>query len=260
MTTAIPDVTDQDTPPTTPGPDGRARARHSRRARREPSLLGRYLGYVGYFVGAGLLSGAIVHHPLDPARYNLIAAAGAALFLTAALATELQQGRPTAARLTTVLGTSLALSFGIGMLSGGMQHFEDFPDRAAALIPAGLLLSFLAYTLKEARKPLRRILGPLGLTVLLVAAGGYMGLRQVAAGMPVPAGGHHHGTTEDGHQEEEEAAHDHEDTGSAPTPPATGRQTAPAPGPSTTPGNPAAPATTRATPTVPPHGSPGHHH
>ncbi|KQV04450.1 MULTISPECIES: hypothetical protein [unclassified Kitasatospora] len=168
--------------------------RRSHRARpRQPALLSRYLGYVGYFVGTGLISGAVVHHPLDPARYTVIGLAGAALFLVAALAAELRRpGRTSVGRLLLVLGSSLALSFGIGMLSGGLQHFEDFPARAAALIPSGLLLSFLAYTVKEADRPVRRILGLPGLVVLVAAVLAYGGLNRLAAGMAVPADGHSH--------------------------------------------------------------------
>ncbi|GAA1153836.1 hypothetical protein F4556_001461 [Kitasatospora gansuensis] len=168
--------------------------RRSHRARpKQPALLSRYLGYVGYFVGTGLISGAVVHHPLDPARYTVIGLAGAALFLVAAIAAELGgPGRPSAGRLLLVLGSSLALSFGIGMLSGGLQHFEDFPARAAVLIPAGLLLSFLAYTVKEADRPARRILGLPGVVVLVATVLAFGGLRQLAAGIGQPADGHSH--------------------------------------------------------------------
>ncbi|MCU7820644.1 hypothetical protein [Kitasatospora sp. DSM 101779] len=261
VTTAPTDDRSRRTP--VPG-GGRAAAR---RARPEPSLIGRYLGYIGYFVGTGLLSGAIVHHPLDPARYTLIGAAGAALFLTAAIAAEKRQpGRLTALRIVAVLGTSFGLSFGIGMLSGGMQHFEDFPDRAAVLIPAGLLLSFVAFTLKEARRPLRRIFGPLGAAVLVLGAGGYLGLHQVAAGMPAETGGHHHGTpAEDGHDDGHDDAvdgHDHQHEETPASGPSSAPAAAPAPAATPTPSNrgasgPAAPA---ASPSIPPHGSPGHHH
>ncbi|MGW4648445.1 hypothetical protein [Kitasatospora sp. NPDC004289] len=180
-----------------PRSGGRRRARP-----RQPGLLGRYLGYVGYFVGAGLISGAVVHHPLDPARYTVIGLAGAAVFLCAAVLAEVQgPGRTSPGRLVLVLGSSLALSFGIGMLSGGLQHFEDFPARAAVLIPLGLLLSFLAYTAKEAERPARRILGLPGLAVLVVALVAYAGLRQVAAGLDVPSGGHSHGSGGEEHEE-----------------------------------------------------------
>jgi hypothetical protein len=56
---------------TTPHPAPSQPTRSQRRAdsRREgASLPWRYLGYVGYYVGAGLISGAVVHHPMAPAR------------------------------------------------------------------------------------------------------------------------------------------------------------------------------------------------
>ncbi len=37
----------------------------------------------GYFLGAGLISGGLVHYPLDPARYAKVALAGVAVFLAA---------------------------------------------------------------------------------------------------------------------------------------------------------------------------------
>jgi len=239
----------------TPPGGGRAAAR---RSRPEPSLLGRYLRYLGYFLGTGLLSGAIVHYPLDPARYAVIAAIGAVLFLVAALAAEAQEpGRLTAVRIVAVLGTSLALSFGVGMLSGGLQHFDDFPDRGAVLIPAGLLLSFVAFTLKEARRPLRRIFGPLGIAVLVISVAGYVGLRQVAAGMPAESGDHHHGQTADEHGEEADG-HDHQHDETT-APPAAKPDTAASATPTASAAAPT-PATSTASPSVPPHGSPGHHH
>ncbi|MFJ7266732.1 hypothetical protein ACIQV3_08695 [Streptomyces sp. NPDC099050] len=191
-----------DTPAT-----GRAarRKRHAGPARPRP-LAARYLGYVGYFVGAGLISGAVVHHPLDPDRYTRIAAYGALVFLAATVLNEfvLTRERPGLPRLLLVMGASLLLSFGIGMLSGGLQHFDDFPARGAVLVPAGLLVSFVAYVIKDADTPARRVFGPVGLAVLVTAALAFLGLREVAASMEsAPAGGHSHGgaeePAEDGH-------------------------------------------------------------
>jgi hypothetical protein len=67
--------------------------------------------------------------------------------------------------MTKVLGivaASLALSFGIGMLSGGQQHFEDFPARAAMLIPFGLALSEHARRADDAAPPRRPAAAQLG--------------------------------------------------------------------------------------------------
>lgn len=112
-------------PPSAAPEGGRAALRKARARRaRQTSLPARYLGYVGYFVGAGLISGAVVRHPLDPARYTRIALYGTLVFLAATVLNELvlTRDRPGLARVLVVIGASLALSFGIGMLSGGLQH------------------------------------------------------------------------------------------------------------------------------------------
>ncbi|NBM15462.1 hypothetical protein [Streptomyces sp. GC420] len=160
-------------------------------------MIGDYLGYATTFVGAGLISGAVVHHPLDPDRYTVIALVGAGVFLCATVLNEfvLQRQRPSASRVVAIVLASLALSFGIGMLSGGLQHFEDFPERAAMLIPFGLALSFVAYVLRYDAARWRSITGPTGLLVLVTAAVAFVGLRGIAADMAAEpgGGGHSHG-------------------------------------------------------------------
>jgi hypothetical protein len=197
-------------PDTAPAPGGR-RAR--RRAKKRTPVIGDYLGYATTFVGAGLISGAVVHHPLDPDRYTVIALVGAGVFLFATVLNEfvLKRQRPSASKVVAIVLASLALSFGIGMLSGGLQHFEDFPARAAMLIPFGLALSFVAYVLRYDAARWRSIIGPTGLVVLATAAVAFVGLRGIAADMAAESGGggHSHGEettgnsesgkTEDGH-------------------------------------------------------------
>jgi len=169
-----------------------------------------------YFVGAGLISGAVVHHPLDPARYTRIAVMGVLVFLAATVVNEflLATDRPAPRRAVLIVAASLMLSFGIGMLSGGLQHFEDFPDRGAVLVPLGITVSFIAFVLKDAESSWRRIFGPLGLAVLLTAAISFFGLRAVADGLGEPSSesGHSHG----GGTEEETDEHSTEEEPSAP--------------------------------------------
>ncbi|MXM67991.1 hypothetical protein GR925_32300 [Streptomyces sp. HUCO-GS316] len=203
---------------TGPATGGR-RAR--RRAQKRTPVIGDYLGYAATFVGAGLISGAVVHHPLDPDRYTMIALVGAGVFLFATVLNEfiLKRQRPSASKVVAIVLASLALSFGIGMLSGGLQHFEDFPERAAMLIPFGLALSFVAYVLRHDATRWRSIIGPTGVLVLVTAAMALFGLRGVAADMAAESGGggHSHGEpgtddsetaktqdsrTEDGHTED----------------------------------------------------------
>ncbi|WP_405638863.1 hypothetical protein [Streptomyces sp. NBC_00019] len=193
--------------------------RGRRRAPKRPPLLGDYLGYAATFVGAGLISGAIVHHPLDPDRYTLIAVIGAAVFLCATVLNEfvLTRSRPSVAKVCGVVAASLALSFGIGMLSGGLQHFEDFPERAAMLIPFGLVLSFVAYVLRHQPSRWRSIAGPAGILMAVTAAVAFVGLRGIAQEMAAQPDGDGHGHSH-GDQRTTEAepdtggadGHDHE--------------------------------------------------
>lgn len=180
------------TPPPTPPQPTRSQ-RRSNSKREGASLPWRYLGYVGYYVGAGLISGAVVHHPMAPARYSMIAASGVLVFLLATVLNDviLASDRQPLSRILRVLGTSTMLSFGLGMLSGGMQHFADLPERCAVLIPLGIVLSFVAFFLKEAKRPWRRIFSLMGLAILVVTALTFLGLRHIAPTM-AESGGHSH--------------------------------------------------------------------
>ncbi|MBT2529820.1 hypothetical protein J7E91_31725 [Streptomyces sp. ISL-99] len=180
------------TPPPTPSQPTRSQRRSDSR-REGASLPWRYLGYVGYYVGAGLISGAVVHHPMAPARYSMIAASGVLVFLLATVLNDivLASERQPLSRILRVLGTSTMLSFGLGMLSGGMQHFADLPERCAVLIPLGIVLSFVAFLLKEAKRPWRRIFGLMGLAILVVTALTFLGLRHIAPTMAEGSGGGH---------------------------------------------------------------------
>ena len=161
------------------------------------SPIGAYVSYVGYFVGAGLISGGIVHYPLDTARYGKIGVAGAIVFLLATLFQELvlKTQKLSPLQLARVAGASLLLSLGIGMLSGGIQHFTDFPDRGAVLVPAGLVLSFLAHAVRHDDRPLRTLRSLSAVAVLLIAVGALFALQVLAGKVAPQEGGHAHGAT-----------------------------------------------------------------
>ncbi|HET6355462.1 hypothetical protein [Streptomyces sp.] len=222
MSTQLIDMPALDGQPATTGGGRAARRKAQAHRARKTSLAARYLGYVGYFVGAGLISGAVVHHPLDPARYTRIALYGVLVFLAATVINEfiLARERPGLPRMLVVIGASLLLSFGIGMLSGGLQHFDDFPARGAVLIPAGMIVSFIAYVIKDADTAWHRIFSLVGLGVLLIASVSFVGLRQVAASMGESSqgGGHGHGTEEEKKQDEPGPSHPEPSPPTAPTP------------------------------------------
>lgn len=193
-----------------------------------PGLLGPYLGYIGYFVGAGLISGSVVHYPLDPARYAVIGIAGALVFLLATVLNEfiLPRRRPAGGQLLRIVGGSLLLSMGIGMLSGGIQHFNEFPARSAVLVPAGLVVSFIAYIVRNAPHRWKATLGPIGLGVVTTAVLAFAGLNYLAAHSTAAEHGHgaEHGeaaATGGGHAEQPATSDHPADEGQAVATPAT---------------------------------------
>lgn len=188
-----------------------------------------YSRYLGLFVGAGLLAGAIVHFPLAPFRYTVMGVVGAAIFAGASVSEDLA-GRSRNAQVRW-LAASLALAISVGMVAGGIQHFEDFPQRAAVLIPLGLLMGLVAFAVRDGH----RLAQPQMLQVAAVAVVtiGVLGLSldRMVSSSSADGHGHAHGGTEKAevkashgsegaHGEEtehgKEAAHEPEAHGSEP--------------------------------------------
>ena len=98
-----------------------------------------------------LTGGSVVHLPLDPGRYVLIGAVGVAIFI-AASALDARRRQAVAAAgeaLGRYIAWSVVLSLGLGMLSGSIQHFLDFPHYAAVLLPLGVPVTLVAYIGRE---------------------------------------------------------------------------------------------------------------
>lgn len=115
------------------------------------AVMPEYLVYVGLFVGTGFLSGAIVHFPLNPIRFAVIGTVGAAIFVASSVINEtVLNKKPTGQTdIVRLIIFSLVLALGIGMISGGVQHFDEVPAYASKLIPLGVLLSLVGYLLKN---------------------------------------------------------------------------------------------------------------
>lgn len=162
----------------------------------EPSLYARYVGAMLYFVGAALIAGAVVHYPIDPPVYTVICIVGALVFLLGTVVNEFvfAAERPTVRRAFALVTFSLLLSFGVGLLGGGIQHFEQFPERSAAMTPVGLLMSYAAFVAKDPEGRWRNLFSRFGAGVVLVAVATWFGMNAIADSME-PAG-HSHGTEE----------------------------------------------------------------
>ena len=110
-----------------------------------------YIVYVMFFLGMGLISGGIVHMPLDPHKNTLVLSIGICVFVIASLLNETVIDKKDLSFLSTIrlVVFSLLLSVGIGMISGGIQHFEDVLDYAGYLIPGGIMLSLIGFLFKN---------------------------------------------------------------------------------------------------------------
>ena len=159
----------------------------------EPSLHARYVGAMLYFVGAALIAGAVVHYPIAPPLYSVICAVGALVFLLGTVVNEFifAAERPALRRAISLVTFSLLLSFGVGLLGGGIQHFTQFPERSAVMTPIGLVMSYVAFVAKDPQGRVRNLLSLFGASVVALAVLTWFGMTAIADSMDVTD---HHGT------------------------------------------------------------------
>lgn len=108
--------------------------------------------FTAMFVGAGFISGGIVHLGDGFNWWDLsLILVGIVLFVIGSYAQELRGSQNNLKKegIVLFLFYSLLLSIGIGMASGGTQHFVDTPEYSNYLIPLGLLLGVPAFALKQ---------------------------------------------------------------------------------------------------------------
>lgn len=111
-----------------------------------------FITFIALFFGTGFVAGSIVHmgegiNPWDLSLFSV----GVILFVAGSVAHDVLHGskRLKEEGLAIFLLLSLVLSIGIGMASGGFQHFDDTPAYSAILIPLGIGVGLIAYILKE---------------------------------------------------------------------------------------------------------------
>jgi hypothetical protein len=162
-------------------------------AKPTPSLYSRYIGAMLYFMGAALIAGAVVHYPIDPPQYTVICIVGALVFLLGTIVNEfvLAAERPNARQVLGLVAFSLLLSFGVGMVGGGIQHFTQFPERSAAMTPIGLVMSYAAFIAKDNDGRWHHAFSAFGAGVILVAGLTWLGMS--ALGSTIDSEGHSHG-------------------------------------------------------------------
>jgi hypothetical protein len=101
----------------------------------------------------GLIAGTIVHlgETEQIPRFLMLGIVGIILYVGASYSQESLWKRDPVQqeRVAKYVIYSLLLAVGIGMISGGTQHFLDFPVYASYLLPIGLVLALIAYILRN---------------------------------------------------------------------------------------------------------------
>lgn len=151
-----------------------------------------FVGYLLYFVGIGQIAGGVVHYPIDPAYFTMMAIIGVFVFLAGTWLNEivLPVERPSGRQIARLVGAAVVLSMGVGGVSGGVQHFLQFPTRSAILISAGLILAFLGFVWKGSLSLRQSLI--VGSAVVVAAAVTLLALQPLVASIEGVGGGHDH--------------------------------------------------------------------
>lgn len=155
-------------------------------------LIYKYLVYIIYFLGIGMTSSGIVLMPFNAVRYSIILGIGLSLFIAGSVFNEVVIDKRNLSILQSMrlILLSLTLAIGIGMISGGISHFKESPTYVSFLIPLGIIISFVSFTLKNNFILTKKQIFLTCLLLIVIASLVFLGLS-IAASMMVgmPMGG-----------------------------------------------------------------------
>lgn len=114
-------------------------------------LVSMYIIYIVYFLGIGMTSSGIVLMPFNHLRYSVILLIGLTLFTTGSYVNEfiIDKKNASTSKVLKLVISSLFLAIGIGMISGGIAHFNESPVYVSYLIPIGIIISIMSFTIKN---------------------------------------------------------------------------------------------------------------
>lgn len=120
-----------------------------------------FLSHILRYVGVGLISGSVVHAGTlggSSLHYTVLIVLGVIAFVGG---TVLEERKKQERSLLKYILISVILSLGVGMVSGGTQHYLDGPVYASFLIPIGLGVGYLAFIFRDykSKVTLQRIIG-----------------------------------------------------------------------------------------------------
>lgn len=153
-----------------------------------------FLIHICKYLGIALVAGSIVHAGTlggSSSKYVFLIAIGILLTVTG---NYLEYKVKNLAVGWSILFLAIALSFGTGMLSGGIQHYSDNPAYGSILLSLGLILTFVALAYKD----FARVVTQKSIIIITVVSFiVYLLLSTVGASLVshVPNDGHHEEVT-----------------------------------------------------------------
>ncbi len=120
-----------------------------------------FISHILRYVGVGLISGSVVHAGTlggGSLQYTVLILLGVIAFVVGTLLEERNKSEGSLLKYVLI---SVILSLGVGMVSGGTQHYLDGPVYASFLIPIGLGVGYLAFLFRDytSKVNLKRIVG-----------------------------------------------------------------------------------------------------
>ncbi len=127
--------------------------------------------HITKYLGIALVAGSIVHAGTlsgSTLKYALLIGVGIALTLYGNI---LDHKIKNIKIKTSIILLTILLSFGTGMLSGGIQHYADNPSYASILLSVGFLITFLSFGyLGHEKQMTRKMLAK----VFIISVAGYV--------------------------------------------------------------------------------------
>ena len=148
-------------------------------------IISRYIVYIVYFLGVGMVSSGIVLMPFNPMRYGTILVIGLLLFSTGSFINEviIDKKHLSFKESVKLVIVSLTLAIGIGMISGGIAHFKESPVYVSYLIPIGIIVSFVSFKIKNAFELTKKEFITLVIIFVVLAIVVHLGLSIAAKSM-----------------------------------------------------------------------------
>ena len=113
-------------------------------------LISLYVANLCFFLGIGLFGGSLVHITRDIMLYGSIAAVWLLLFLLwSYIKLTVEYNHLTMRQVVSVMLASFLFAGGVGVVSGGIQHFTEVGNLWPRYIALGVPVSLFAFRAKE---------------------------------------------------------------------------------------------------------------